>query len=181
MFYANVAEGIHRVEDSFTNWYLIEEEGRLTVVDTGVPTSWPSLIEALKSLGRRLSDIEAVVLTHAPLRPPRLRRARPRRPRRRGLGARERRSADPSAAPVRARADPPSTTSPPSSGRRPMVVAFVRNRAWWPKPVKGGPALRGRDPAGAWLPRRSSLRPGIPWAIARCTCPTGTASSPGTR
>ncbi len=63
MFYPNVAEGVHRIEDSFTNWYLLEEDRRLTVVDTGVPTSWPSLIEALRSLGRRLSDIEAVVLT----------------------------------------------------------------------------------------------------------------------
>jgi glyoxylase-like metal-dependent hydrolase (beta-lactamase superfamily II) len=65
MFHANVAEGVHRVEDSFTNWYLVEEDGRITVVDTGVPTSWSSLIEALKNLGRMLSDVEAVVLTHA--------------------------------------------------------------------------------------------------------------------
>jgi glyoxylase-like metal-dependent hydrolase (beta-lactamase superfamily II) len=65
MFHPNVAEGIHRIEDSFTNWYLVEADGRLTVVDTGVPRSWASLHEALSRLGRQPSDIEAVVLTHA--------------------------------------------------------------------------------------------------------------------
>src|SRR5215207_1463059 len=65
MLYPNVADGLHRVEDSYTNWYLIEEEGRLTVVDAGVPSSWSSLLEALNELGRSPADVEAVVLTHA--------------------------------------------------------------------------------------------------------------------
>lgn len=65
MFQPNVAEGVHRIEDSYTNWYLIEEDGRLTVVDAGVRTSWKSLLDALRQLGRSLGDIEAVVLTHA--------------------------------------------------------------------------------------------------------------------
>jgi glyoxylase-like metal-dependent hydrolase (beta-lactamase superfamily II) len=65
MLHPNVAEGVHRIEDAYTNWYLLEQDGRLTVVDTGVPTSWSSLHEALGRLGRQASDIEAVVLTHA--------------------------------------------------------------------------------------------------------------------
>ena len=65
MLQKNVAEGVHRIEDAYTNWYLIEEDGRLTVVDAGVPTSWDSLQDALRRLGRSPSDIEAVVLTHA--------------------------------------------------------------------------------------------------------------------
>ena len=65
MLHANVADGVHRIEDSYTNWYLVEEDGRLTVVDAGVPTSWRSLREALSELGHRLGDVEAVVLTHA--------------------------------------------------------------------------------------------------------------------
>jgi glyoxylase-like metal-dependent hydrolase (beta-lactamase superfamily II) len=60
----NVAEGIHRVEDAHTNWYLVEDAGRLTVVDTGLPRSWSSLQTALRDIGRRPGDIEAVVLTH---------------------------------------------------------------------------------------------------------------------
>jgi hypothetical protein len=39
VLHANVVEGVHRVEDAYTNWYLLEENGRLTIVDTGVPSS----------------------------------------------------------------------------------------------------------------------------------------------
>ena len=60
-----VAEGIHRVEDHFVNWYLVEEEGRVTVVDAGLPPSWESLHEALAAIGRIMSAVAAVVLTHA--------------------------------------------------------------------------------------------------------------------
>ena len=65
MLETNVAEGVHRVEDAYTNWYLIEDGGRLTVVDAGVPTSWDSFEVALATLGRSRGDIAAIVLTHA--------------------------------------------------------------------------------------------------------------------
>src|SRR3712207_7434799 len=52
MLHANVAEGVHRIEDAYTNWYLIEDGDRLTVVDAGVPKSWDSLHDALRTLGR---------------------------------------------------------------------------------------------------------------------------------
>ena len=52
MLEPNVVEGVHRIEDAYTNWYLIEDDGRLTIVDTGMPTSWNSLLSALQSLGR---------------------------------------------------------------------------------------------------------------------------------
>jgi glyoxylase-like metal-dependent hydrolase (beta-lactamase superfamily II) len=61
----DVTDGIHRVEDAHTNWYLVAEGDRLTVVDTGLPRSWTSLQRALRSIGRTPGDIEAVVLTHA--------------------------------------------------------------------------------------------------------------------
>jgi len=64
MFEAKVAEGIHRIEDAHTNWYLVEDGDRLTIVDAGVPTSWDSLQDALRQLGRDASQIEALVLTH---------------------------------------------------------------------------------------------------------------------
>jgi glyoxylase-like metal-dependent hydrolase (beta-lactamase superfamily II) len=65
MLHANVADGVHRIEDAHTNWYLVEDAGRFTVVDTGVPTSWDSLLDALRTLGRSTDDVAAVVLTHA--------------------------------------------------------------------------------------------------------------------
>src|SRR3954453_9204184 len=61
----NVAPGIHRVEDANTNWYLVEDDGAVCVVDAGVPSSWDSLHEALPRIGRRREDVAAVVLTHA--------------------------------------------------------------------------------------------------------------------
>ena len=65
MLQMNVADGVHRIEDAHTNWYLVEDDRRLTVVDTGVPRSWESLQAALAELGRKSADIAAVVLTHA--------------------------------------------------------------------------------------------------------------------
>src|SRR4051794_11562351 len=65
MLFSNVAEGVHRIEDAFTNWYLVEGEDGITIVDCGVPTSWDSLLEALPAIGRSLDDVRAVVLTHA--------------------------------------------------------------------------------------------------------------------
>src|SRR3954447_5718944 len=65
MLQRDVAPGVHRVEDANTNWYLLEEDGRITIVDAGVPSSWTSLQSALDELGRWTGDIEALVLTHA--------------------------------------------------------------------------------------------------------------------
>src|SRR4051795_8917128 len=65
MLYADVAEGVHRIEDAFTNFYLVEDDEGVTIVDCGVPTSWALLQDALPSVGRTLADVRAVVLTHA--------------------------------------------------------------------------------------------------------------------
>jgi glyoxylase-like metal-dependent hydrolase (beta-lactamase superfamily II) len=65
MLQSHVAEGVHRIEDAFTNWYLVEDDGGVTVVDAGVPSSWESFLEALGALGRRREEVRAVVLTHA--------------------------------------------------------------------------------------------------------------------
>jgi glyoxylase-like metal-dependent hydrolase (beta-lactamase superfamily II) len=65
VLHLNVAPGVHRIEDAYTNWYLIEDGTALTVVDTGVPTSWDSFHHALRQLGRAPGDVKAVVLTHA--------------------------------------------------------------------------------------------------------------------
>src|SRR4051812_40763229 len=63
----NVADRIHQVTDAFTNFFIVEDgpAGGLTVVDTGFPRSWNSLLSALRELRREPKDIEAIVLTHA--------------------------------------------------------------------------------------------------------------------
>ena len=65
MFQREVAPGIHRIEDAYVNWYVVEEDGALTIVDAGVPTSWSSLVAAVNTLGRSPDDIAALILTHA--------------------------------------------------------------------------------------------------------------------
>jgi glyoxylase-like metal-dependent hydrolase (beta-lactamase superfamily II) len=64
MLQTEAAPGIHRIEDAYTNWYLLDDDGRLTIVDTGVPTSWESFQDAVRRVGRSTGDVEAVVLTH---------------------------------------------------------------------------------------------------------------------
>jgi glyoxylase-like metal-dependent hydrolase (beta-lactamase superfamily II) len=59
------APDIHRVEDANVNWYLVEAEDGITVVDAGVPRSWDALHAALAEIGRVPGDVRAVVLTHA--------------------------------------------------------------------------------------------------------------------
>ena len=65
MLQRDVAEGIHRVEEAYTNWYLVEDGGRVTIVDAGFPRSWSTLQESLRAIGRVPGDVDAVVLTHA--------------------------------------------------------------------------------------------------------------------
>lgn len=47
------------------NWYLVEEGGRMTAVDAGLPGYGKALPSDLSLLGRSPRDIEALVLTHS--------------------------------------------------------------------------------------------------------------------
>ncbi|MDT3436519.1 MBL fold metallo-hydrolase [Haloarcula sp. 1CSR25-25] len=60
-----IANGIHLCGSKHVNWYLIEESGALTVVDTGFPTHWQQFREQIDVLDYSLSDIDACLLTHA--------------------------------------------------------------------------------------------------------------------
>lgn len=60
-----ILPGVHRLGSEMVNWYLVEEGGRLTAVDGGVPGFAKTLESDLRALGRRLEDVEAVVLTHS--------------------------------------------------------------------------------------------------------------------
>lgn len=59
-----VAPGIHQFETFPFNWYVIEEAGRLTVVDAGFPSHYAVLVAGLTSIDRSLRDIDAVLMTH---------------------------------------------------------------------------------------------------------------------
>ena len=134
MLYPNEADGIHRVEDAHTNWYLLEAGDRLTIVDTGVPRSWDALHAALAALGRSADDVDAVVLTHAHFD-------------HLGFAERARRTLG---VPVWVHEnDVPLTRHPRQYARErplsfylatqvralPIAAALVRSRAWWPAPL----------------------------------------------
>src|SRR3954466_1656119 len=139
----NVAEGVHRIEDAFTNWYLIEDDDGITVVDCGVPDSWESLLEAV---GDRLGAVRAVVLTHAHFDHV-------------GFAERARRELG---VPVYVHDnDVPLTRHPwrydferprslffaPRVQALPIVAEFVRTRAFWPPPIRQ--VVRYREGDGA--------------------------------
>ena len=56
---------IHRAGTEIVNWYLLEEGGKVTIVDAGCPAYRPQLDGALREIGRTIEDVEAIVLTHA--------------------------------------------------------------------------------------------------------------------
>jgi glyoxylase-like metal-dependent hydrolase (beta-lactamase superfamily II) len=135
MVEVDAAPGVHRVEDAFTNIYLVEEDGRLTVVDAGVPTSWELLVEAVRRIGRSLDDIEALVLTHAHFD---------------HIGIAERIRRD-LGVPVHVHEnDVLLTRRPLQYGREctplryvatkpkalPIIARFLRTRAFWPPPIQ---------------------------------------------
>src|SRR5438105_14934144 len=59
-----VADGVLRLGTRLVNWYLVEEDGRVTVVDCGLPRYYDQLEPGLAVLVRGLDDVAAVVLTH---------------------------------------------------------------------------------------------------------------------
>ena len=134
MLSIDVAPGIHRIEDAYTNWYLIEDGGRLTIVDAGVPTSWQSLQDALSRIGRRRDDVEALVLTHGHFD---------------HLGFAERARRELGVPVYVHENDVPLTRHPwrydherprrrylaTQVGALPIVASLTRNRAWFPPPV----------------------------------------------
>jgi glyoxylase-like metal-dependent hydrolase (beta-lactamase superfamily II) len=135
MLETNVADGIHRIEDAYTNWYLVESDGALTIVDAGVPTSWESLGKALPKIGRTAADIQALVLTHAHFD---------------HIGFAERARTE-LGIPVYVHENDVTLTRHPRQYTHerprswyfatqyrafPIVASLLRNRAFWPKPIK---------------------------------------------
>src|SRR3954452_20215601 len=131
MVVREVVPGVHRIEDAFTNWYLIEADDGVTIVDCGVPASWGSLLEAI---GGRLDAIRAVVLTHAHFDHV-------------GFAERARRELN---VPVYVHDDDVPLTKHPwrydherarapylttQVKAMPIVAALLRHRAFWPSPI----------------------------------------------
>lgn len=54
----------HRLGDPLVNFYLVDTGPALVLVDAGLPAHWGGLLEALDRLGRPVTDIAAVLITH---------------------------------------------------------------------------------------------------------------------
>ena len=62
---AAVVSGIYHFDTGPFNWYVIEEEGRLTLVDAGFLGHYHVFKKGIESLGFDMKDLEAIILTHA--------------------------------------------------------------------------------------------------------------------
>jgi glyoxylase-like metal-dependent hydrolase (beta-lactamase superfamily II) len=60
-----VADRVERVNENITNVYFVEEDGRVTIVDAGMPGNWDIVMKGLARIGRTLADVDGLVLTHA--------------------------------------------------------------------------------------------------------------------
>ncbi len=60
-----VAEDVHLLAAHNVNCYLVVEDGAATLVDTGLPATWPLLLAGLAQLGLQPTDVRGIVLTHA--------------------------------------------------------------------------------------------------------------------
>ena len=59
-----MAPGVHRLATRYENWYLLQDGGRVTVLDAGLPGGWRHFCAALSRLGHTADDVDAVLITH---------------------------------------------------------------------------------------------------------------------
>ena len=59
-----LAPGLHRIGNDIVAAYLIVTDEGITVIDAGLPGHWNDLQAELRTLGRPVSDIRGVVVTH---------------------------------------------------------------------------------------------------------------------
>lgn len=62
-----VSDAVHLATGTNVNWALVTEGDAVTVVDAGYPNDGKALLASIAAIGRRPSDVEGVVLTHAHL------------------------------------------------------------------------------------------------------------------
>jgi glyoxylase-like metal-dependent hydrolase (beta-lactamase superfamily II) len=60
-----VADGVVQLGTDLVNWFLVDVDGRVVVVDTGLPGYENGLDRGLALLGRSPRDVEAILLTHS--------------------------------------------------------------------------------------------------------------------
>jgi glyoxylase-like metal-dependent hydrolase (beta-lactamase superfamily II) len=59
-----IVEGVHQVDGVNGNVYLVEDDAKLTLIDTGLPRSSGKIIKYIKQLGYEPSSVSTIILTH---------------------------------------------------------------------------------------------------------------------
>lgn len=59
-----IAPGVYQVT-KMVNSYIIDGDEGVVLIDTGLPKKQGAIVQALASIGRRIDDVAAIVLTHA--------------------------------------------------------------------------------------------------------------------
>jgi len=58
---------VHRLGDELFNFYLVDTGEGLVMVDAGLRTHWRSLVAKVGEIGKKITDIRAVLITHGHL------------------------------------------------------------------------------------------------------------------
>jgi glyoxylase-like metal-dependent hydrolase (beta-lactamase superfamily II) len=59
-----IGKGLYRVGSDIVNSYLIVDQNGITIIDAGLPGYWKLVQAELTSMGKSLSDVRALILTH---------------------------------------------------------------------------------------------------------------------
>lgn len=59
-----VVPGVHQIGLGIVNVFLVENGGRLTLVDTGMPGSQEKILAGIREIGREVGDVERIIVTH---------------------------------------------------------------------------------------------------------------------
>ena len=59
-----IVDGVHQVDGVNGNVYLVEDDAKLTLIDTGLPRSSGKIIKYIKQLGYQPSSVSTIILTH---------------------------------------------------------------------------------------------------------------------
>jgi glyoxylase-like metal-dependent hydrolase (beta-lactamase superfamily II) len=60
----DLAPGVHGVEHAHTNCYLITDDSGVTLIDAGFRSTGVAVLDLLAAIGRTITDIRALLLTH---------------------------------------------------------------------------------------------------------------------
>ncbi|MEZ4559580.1 MAG: MBL fold metallo-hydrolase [Caldilineaceae bacterium] len=56
---------VYRLGNPYVNWYVVESDGGLLIIDSGLAGHWRQLLQGLEALEKSVHDVAHLLLTHA--------------------------------------------------------------------------------------------------------------------